>query len=80
MVNQTGWMTSYTVQVAKTHLSRILHDVEAGEEVVIIRGNRAVARLVPIATPQPRTFGTMSFRVPDDFDAPLPDEEFQVWE
>ncbi len=36
-----------TIHEAKTHLSRLLHQVEEGEEVVICNGRRPVARLVP---------------------------------
>ena len=35
------------VHAAKTHLSRLLEDVEAGEEIVLARAGRPVARLVP---------------------------------
>jgi prevent-host-death family protein len=53
-------MTDTTVNVheAKTHLSRILERVEAGEEVVIARAGRPVARLVPYARrTEPRPLG-----------------------
>lgn len=73
-------METYTVQVAKTQLSRILHDVEAGAEVTISRGDRPVARLVPVEPVAKRRFGVMSFVVPSDFDAPLSEEELSVWE
>lgn len=66
-------MDSVSVYNAKTHLSRLLDAVEAGEEVVITRNGRAVARLVQ-AEPRPRRrFGTMpGFAVVrDDFDEPL---------
>ncbi len=80
MVNQTGRMSSYTVQVAKTHLSRLLHEVEEGGEVTILRGDRPVARLVPVSAPAARQFGSMEFVVPDDFDEPLPEDEVAAWE
>lgn len=73
-------MTTYTVQAAKTHLSRLLAEVEDGREIVIRRGNAPVARLVPYERPRDRSFGIMSFAVPDDFDAPLPDDELLAWE
>lgn len=58
---------------AKTHLSRLLRQVERGDEVVIGRDGRPVARLVPVP-PVRRRFGQFAgvFTVPDDFDAPLP--------
>jgi len=47
-------MTKVTIHVAKTNLSRLIAQVEAGEEVVICRGAKEVARLVPVATPPAR--------------------------
>lgn len=73
-------MSTYTVQAAKTQLSQLLHAAQAGEDIVISRGTQPVARLVPVDGPAPRTFGQMTFTVPDDFDAPLPDEEVAAWE
>ncbi|WP_456411078.1 type II toxin-antitoxin system Phd/YefM family antitoxin [Oceanithermus sp.] len=65
------------VHAAKTHLSRLLEEVLLGEEVVIARGGRPVARLVPLQeTPARRTPGTArgKVRMADDFDAPLPED------
>ncbi|MBS0384556.1 MAG: type II toxin-antitoxin system Phd/YefM family antitoxin [Proteobacteria bacterium] len=39
-------MTKVTIHVAKTNLSKLIAKVEAGEEVVICRGNKEVAKLV----------------------------------
>jgi len=68
---------SVGVHEAKTQLSRLLQRVQLGEEVVITRRGREVARLVPPRSGR-RTFGMDkgSFTVPEDFDAPLPDELF----
>lgn len=65
------------VHEAKTQLSRLIERVQLGEEVVITRRGQEVARLVPPRSGR-RTFGMDegSFSVPDDFDAPLPDEMF----
>ncbi len=67
---------SVGVHQAKTHLSRLLADVAAGDEVIITRRGHAVARLVPASPPVVRRFGSDRglFVVPDDFDAPLADE------
>ena len=48
-----------TIHRAKTHLSRILHQVEQGEEVTICRGAYPVAKIVPCSGPdrKPRAFG-----------------------
>lgn len=69
-------MATVGVHEAKTHLSRLLRRVAAGEEVVIERRGEPVARLVPVRPDEPRVFGSERGRllVPDDFDAPLPDE------
>ncbi len=66
-------MSTVSVHEAKTHLSRLLQQVEAGEEVVIARGGRPVARLVPVARARAREPGRLkdSITVADDFEAPL---------
>jgi len=62
------------IHAAKTHFSALLRRVAAGEDVVILRGNQPVARLVPIRSPRRRQLGidAGAFQIPDDFDAPLP--------
>ena len=76
---------SRTINVyeAKTHLSRLLDKVSEGEEVVIARAGRPVARLVPAkGQRQPRTLGVLegAFTVPDDFDAPLPEDVLAIFD
>jgi prevent-host-death family protein len=68
-------MVEVNVHEAKTHLSRLLRRVAAGEEILISRAGRPVARLVPVRDRKPRRLGLDRglFEVPDDFDAPLPD-------
>ncbi len=69
-------MTKSVVNVheAKTHLSRLLERVEAGEEIDLARRGRIIATLVPAQRPMPR-LGTMpDIVIGDDFDAPLPAE------
>ena len=39
---------AYTVHQAKTHFSRLLKEAEAGKEVVVMRGKKPVAKIVPI--------------------------------
>lgn len=73
-------MPIVNVQEAKTHLSALLARVERGEDVQIARAGTVVARLVPVAEPPERRFGTMEFEVPAGFDEPLPDEELAAWE
>ncbi|MGR6964175.1 type II toxin-antitoxin system Phd/YefM family antitoxin [Geodermatophilus sp. URMC 61] len=63
--------TTVNVHEAKTHLSRLLEAVEAGEDVVIARAGRPIARLVPVAArTEPRAPGSWRGRVSiaDDFD------------
>jgi prevent-host-death family protein len=50
--------TTVNIHEAKTHLSRLVERIEAGEEIVIARAGRPVARLVPYrARTRPRTPG-----------------------
>lgn len=71
-----------SVHEAKTHLSRLLRRVAAGEEIVIARSGKPVARLTPVKEPERRTFGIDEgrFEVPDDFNAPLPDDVLEGFE
>lgn len=80
-------MPTYTVHAAKTNLSKLIERAEKGEEVVIARGKKPVARLVPIGVPahvlRRRAFGVLKgkLKLPDAFffDA-LPEEELELWE
>ena len=71
------------VHEAKTHLSKLLEQVRQGEEVVIAKAGKPVARLVAVRqkTKERRpggAKGTISYA--DDFDAPLPDEVLESFE
>ncbi|OKH81472.1 antitoxin [Mycobacterium sp. ST-F2] len=68
------------VQDAKTRLSALLAEVEAGAEIVIARGDVPVARLVPITPRGPRAMGFVAYRVPETFFDPLSEEELAAWE
>jgi prevent-host-death family protein len=64
------------IHEAKTHLSRLIERVERGEEVVIARGGKPVARLVPLATrTTSRRLGIWKDQlwVAPDFDEPIPE-------
>jgi prevent-host-death family protein len=68
---------SVNIHEAKTHLSRLVEQAAAGEEIVIAKAGKPMAKLVPLDQPEPRIqFGLLQGQgsVPDDFDAPLPDE------
>jgi prevent-host-death family protein len=69
------------VHEAKTHLSRLLRRVEAGEQIEIQSGGRPVALLVPFPHDSDRKLGLDEgrFVIPDDFDAPLPDDFLQAF-
>ena len=75
-------MPTVNIHDAKTHLSRYLEDVTRGEEIIIARAGRPVAKLVPVAPREPYRFGALRgrFMIPDDFDAPLPDELLAAFE
>ncbi|WP_406148338.1 type II toxin-antitoxin system Phd/YefM family antitoxin [Streptomyces sp. NBC_01012] len=66
----------YNVHEAKTHFSRILQQVETGEEVVISRAGEPVAKVVPLRPKVNRTdYGALrgQIHIPEDFDE-LPDD------
>jgi prevent-host-death family protein len=68
-------MATVNIHEAKTHLSRLVEQVEAGQEIVIARAGRPVARLVPYrARTEPRSPGAWKGRVrmASDFDATDP--------
>ena len=68
-------MEQVNIHRAKTELSRLLERAEAGEEIIIARAGKPVAKLVPLTvTRKPRRLGLLNgkFRIPDDFNAPLP--------
>ena len=75
-------MPIVNVSKAKTDLSRLLKRVEAGEDVVIERRGRPVARLVRYKPRGKRKFGTMKgkLNITDAFFEPLRPEELKQWE
>lgn len=84
-------MTKVTIHAAKTNLSKLIAQVEAGEEVVICRGDKEVARLVPVVGKRgvqeeqerwrsPRAWDGKSPRKPGALKGiigPIPDEAFE---
>jgi prevent-host-death family protein len=78
-------MPTVTIHQAKTQLSKLIAKVEAGEEVVIMRGKNPVAKLTSIG-PQKlkRQFGMLKDKIPhipdEFFFDPLPEEELRLWE
>ena len=76
-------MSIFTVHEAKTNLSKLIERAEAGEEVIIARGDKPAVRLVPLmlaAAREPGRLGHLSSPSDDFFFAPLPDDEQKRWE
>ncbi|MBI1876193.1 MAG: type II toxin-antitoxin system prevent-host-death family antitoxin [Acidobacteria bacterium] len=69
-------MKTVNIHAAKTHLSRLIEEVGEGEEIVIARAGRPVAKLVAVAPARARRRGLGALkgrvRIRGDFDAPLP--------
>lgn len=74
-------MPTVNVHDAKTHLSRLLARVERGEEVVIARKGKPVARLVRVAPAAARRAGAWKGKVRygDDLGDPLPAEVAELF-
>lgn len=73
-----------TIHQAKTHLSRLLQQVERGEEVVVCRGKLPVAKIVPsgpsrVTRPKVGKATSQRFNIAADAFAPLGDEELKQW-
>lgn len=76
-------METVNVHEAKTHLSRLLDRAQEGEEIVIAKAGRPVARLGPLVrSGTKRRLGLLDgkFRIPDDFNRPLPDGVIAAFE
>jgi prevent-host-death family protein len=76
-------MLTVNMHQAKSQLSALVEAVNAGEEVVIARAGKPVARLVPYrAQAEPRRPGGWEGRIwiADDFDAPLPEDLQRLFE
>jgi len=69
-------MATVNIHAAKTHLSKLVDQAAAGEEIVIARAGKPVARLVALETaPKKRQLGGLRGKMPfpDYIDDPLPD-------
>jgi prevent-host-death family protein len=71
------------VHEAKTHLSKLLAEVEKGHEIVLARDGKPIAKLIPFSAGRKNRLplGDLKGRIwiADDFDAPLPDELLDEW-
>ncbi len=70
------------VHEAKTHLSKLLDRVEAGEEIVLARAGKPCARLVPLdsGVGNRRPGRIPGIAVGPEFFEPLPEDELRAWE
>jgi prevent-host-death family protein len=76
-------MRQVNIHEAKTHLSRLVEDAARGDEIVIAKAGKPIARLVAIhadTTPRPRGLLKDKLWIADDFDAPLPPEIVRSFE
>ena len=76
-------MLVVNIHEAKTQLSRLLDRALLGEEIVIAKAGRPIARLTPIeAPPAPRKPGSAKGKIfiADDFDEPLPNDLLDEFE
>jgi prevent-host-death family protein len=70
-------MKTINIHAAKTHFSSLLAEVESGEEIIIAKAGKPVARLIPLQKNDfRRSFGALKGRIhmKDNFDDPLPPE------
>ena len=75
-------MDTVNIHEAKTQLSRLIERVCAGEEIIIARSGKPVARLAPLEQRRPRRLGLLKGKiwVAKDFNAPLPDDLLDLFE
>ncbi len=77
-------MWTVNIHEAKTHLSLLLEAVAAGEEIVIAKAGRPIAKVVPLDRPEPKASRRLGFmpdiKVPDDFDEMFADEIVELFE
>ena len=76
-------MPTINIHEAKTHLSRFVEQAANGEEIIIAKAGKPMARLVPLrSAPSHRSLGMFKgqLNVPDNFDAPLSDEVVELFE
>lgn len=77
-------MTIITIDEIQRDLKSYLQRVKAGETLVILEANEPVAEIKPVASDEarlrPYALCAGEFQVPEDFDAPLPDEIIEQFE
>lgn len=77
-------MTTVNLHAAKTQFSRLVDAAAAGEEIIIAKAGKPVAKLAPLSALNraKRRLGALAglATIPDDFDAPLPDAVIDAFE
>ena len=78
-------MRTVNVHEAKTHFSRLIDAAHAGETIVVAKGGKPWARLVPLETPAPRRqpgvlAGQLQLPPPEILLEALPEDEFRAFE
>ena len=76
-------MPTVTIHQAKTNLSKLIERASEGEEIIIARGSKPVARLVPVgAVKGTRQPGSLrgKLEIGPEFFEPLPVDELKGWE
>ena len=74
------------VEIADANIAVLVERARGGEEVVLAEGGQAVAKLIPLRAPtrvhQPVQLGRLEglYKIPDDFDAPRPDDLLDLFE
>lgn len=71
-----------SIHAAKTNLSKLVARAEAGEEIIIARGSKPVAKLTAVAPKGKRVFGALRGKIAigPEFFEPLPPDELDAWE
>ena len=74
-------MKIVTIHKAKTTLSQLIAEAEAGEEIVLARGKEPVVKLVPVAKRGERKFGALKgkIKIGREFFEPMTEEELREW-
>ena len=76
-------MLQVNIHQAKTQLSKLVEEAAAGEEIIIAKAGKPIAKLVSleIGSRKPRTPGSLQgkIKMSDDFDAPMSEEELALW-
>ena len=75
-------MPTFTLKAASAQLASLVARAQAGEEIVITRGKKPVAKIVAVPLRAKRQFGRLKgvCKVGPEFFEPLPEEELKLWE